>query len=194
MSQDDNARNEDIANGESEAQKIEPEDCNGRELADCTDRSCLPSEDDTGSFILVDHARFLLLPEHKQQCPRIKNDPGEMLVVTEDSTLLFALREKISGLEKWTFRWENHFWTALASLSQNQYAGLVFDMRINSLDEKYIIDFVQEYSKRSNGLKLFLSGSNTPNSIKRMLKRRGSIVLKGQHNFETLIKLLGLDK
>jgi len=200
MSQDDNAREEENTGGEPETQEIEPKECIREDIGECTGRLCKETDSGSDAFILVDHARFLLFADHEgrnqamENITDIKNEPGELLVVTEDASLLFALRERISGLEGWTLRWENHFWTALASLPKNRYAGLVLDMRISSLEEKYILDFVQEYSKRSDGLKLFLSGSNTSNTIKRMLKRQGSIVLKGQHHFESLIKLFGLDK
>ena len=116
---------------------------------------------------------------------------AEILVVTEDVSLVYGLRFGLAGRAVGVM-WTNNFWVALAHLSLQPFASLIVDLSIGSVEPDFVQHFLEEYEHRGFGERIFMAAASAPPCLRRLLADRGARVLEEAASPERLMELLGL--
>ncbi len=118
---------------------------------------------------------------------------GEILFVTEDISMVYALRFSVA-LHSIGVTWTNNFWVAMSYLHNQSFDSVVVDLSVESVEEKFLLQFIEEYEIQSRGKKILLSNDATSSALTRQLRRRGHRVLKEPRAVEDLVEALDIAK
>jgi hypothetical protein len=108
------------------------------------------------------------------QRPRAPSE-GDVLVICDDLTLVFDLRQALldHGLN---VTWTNNFWVAMSHLETSRFSSLILDMKVESVEEDFVHHFVEEYDRLSTGRKIFLGAERGSAAFRRRLHEQGCLV------------------
>lgn len=118
---------------------------------------------------------------------------AEILLVTDDVSMVYSLRWAVAGRHL-DVLWTNNFWVAMSYLHDHSFASLVVDLRVESVEEKYLLHFVEEYEQRSRGRKVFLAGSSTSPVLKRIFQEQNLCLLEDRKSIRDLVRALALER
>lgn len=127
-------------------------------------------------------------PPRKPLAPAERNK-SEILIVTDDVSLVYALRFSIADY-LYGVTWTNNFWVAMSYLHSQTFSAVVVDMRVDSVEEKYLLQFVEEYEKQSRGRKIFLTADTTSTALIRQIRNRGHVIMDKLLSISELVQAL----
>ena len=90
----------------------------------------------------------------------VSHEVREVLVVSETLDLAMDLR-RLLRTQEYDLTWCNNFWTALSFVHTQRFCGLVMDLGISSMDDRYFGSFLEEYGLASWGPKVLLFPKTT---------------------------------
>jgi hypothetical protein len=129
-----------------------------------------------------------VLPEVHE--PVVKSR-GEVLILTDDLNLVLPLRYDLL-LRHYDLNWTSNFWLAMSYLHNHRFSSLIFDMRVRSVEEKFVPDFVEEYGRGSKGRRIFLATDDISPILRRLLREKGNLVLESVLSPAELVEKLEL--
>lgn len=130
------------------------------------------------------------LPE-QENLASTTSKPREILAVTNDMSLVYALRLFATRIGLGV-QWTNNFWMATSYIHTSSFAALVLDDRLDSVEERYVLDFMSEYDKTSQGKKVLYSHEATPKHLKRLISERGDKCIEANAPIEDLLEALDI--
>ena len=121
------------------------------------------------------------------------NALSEILILTDDVATVYSLRFAVAE-HSIGVTWTNNFWVAMSFLSAQSFASLIVDMRVDTIEEKFVLHFVEEYERRSYGRKIFLACDTLSPALRRRIRERGHEMLDGttQNTAGQLVMALGI--
>jgi hypothetical protein len=133
-----------------------------------------------------------ILPDRSAPAPRIAAAKGDIMIVTDDLTLVFSLRHDLLR-GGYGLTWTNNFWVALSYLNDRVFAGVVLDLRVESIEERFIPQFFEEYEGRSSsGAKVLLSAGPLGSGLRSQLQDQGHQVVPASSPARVVVKALQL--
>lgn len=129
-----------------------------------------------------------ILPEVREPVAKSR---GEILILTDDLNLVLPLRYNLL-LRHYDLNWTSNFWLAMSYLHSHRFSSLIFDMRVRSVEEKFVPDFVEEYGRGSKGKRVFLATGDMSPVLRRLLREKGSLVLEKVFSSGDLVEKLEL--
>jgi len=129
--------------------------------------------------------------------PKASNRPsrkiGEVLIITDDLNLVLSMRQDLLALN-YDLTWTNNFWIAMSYLRSRVFSSLILDLAVESVEESFVLHFLEEYEERSDGYKLFLKNNQTSALLERQIKDRGHKILSNPLSSDLLVGHLELEK
>lgn len=116
---------------------------------------------------------------------------GSILVLTEDLSLVVALRHGLLR-DGYDLIWNNNFWLALSDLHDTRFKALIFDLRANSVEERFVVQFLEEYEHGSSGKKVFLASPSSSAPLRRQMTKLGHAVISDPVAAPDVIQALDL--
>ncbi|NQU43188.1 hypothetical protein HQ520_07870 [bacterium] len=117
----------------------------------------------------------------------VEETRGEVLIVTERVEMVLPLRHGLLA-HRYDLVWISNFWLAMSYLHSSRFVSLIFDMDVESVEERFVMYFLEEYEKISSGRKIFLSSGTTSVAIQRQLQEKGHLVLDRHAPPEDLVR------
>jgi len=116
---------------------------------------------------------------------------GEVLLLTESLRLVLEMRERLLDCE-YSLTWTNNFWLAMSYMHERRFCGLVIDARVESVEERFLLQFMEEYDERSQGEKVLLAAPCLSESLRRQSRQRGHRLLGIQVSAPDVLRALGM--
>lgn len=116
---------------------------------------------------------------------------GEVLLLTDSLPLVLELRQALLD-ENYDLTWTNNFWLAMSYLQERQFAGLVLDMRVDSVEERFVVQFIEEYDQHSQGKRIVLGAAALSPAARRSNEKMGQLLYPHSASGCDLIRALEL--
>jgi hypothetical protein len=108
---------------------------------------------------------------HVRDMRDVEPTQGKALIVTDNIHLVLPLRICLLR-ERHALTWSSNFWMGLSYLRHNRFAGLIMDLRVQGIEERFVPDFFDEYGRRSHGNRIVLFDNAVSESLRRLLRER----------------------
>lgn len=121
----------------------------------------------------------------------IETMKGNVLILTEDLSLVFSLRHNLMQ-NGYDLTWTNNFWLALSYLHENIFDALVFDLKVSTVEERFVPHFLEEYDLSSRGKRIFLASSSSSAALRRQMAKQRDVIFSTRHSVPDLVEALEL--
>ncbi len=127
----------------------------------------------------------------KLQRPLNENPRGTILILSDNINVVLPLRIRLLR-EEYSLAWSGNFWQAISKIHHERFSGLIIDLKTPSLEEAFLLDFMDEYYSHSHGQCVVFHTCRGTEGLQRLMQERGCILFDRKASVDTLTQHLSL--